>query len=107
MRRLDVHLSNDAEHDLRSIYFSLLDYTGSGEIAIGFIRRIRAKCRDIGDAPGASRTRNDLLEGLRVASFERKAMIAYRVEAYTVVILNIFWAGRDYEAFYSSDDEEG
>ena len=107
MRQLDVRLSHDAEADLKSIYLSLLEYTGSGALAIGFIRRIRTKCIGIGGAPRAGRVRHDLMEGLRFVSFERKAMIAYRIERDTVVVLNIFWAGRDYEAFYLDDDKQG
>ncbi len=42
--------------------------------------------------------RDDLDEGLRITGFERRAVIAWKVEGDTVRITNIFYGGRDYEA---------
>lgn len=42
--------------------------------------------------------RPDLLEGLRTVSFERSAVIAYRVERGA---MRVFYGGRDVEAFYA------
>jgi toxin ParE1/3/4 len=40
--------------------------------------------------------RDDLLPGLRIIGFERRASIAFIVEAETVRILRIFYSGRDF-----------
>ncbi|SDN45109.1 toxin ParE1/3/4 [Methylobacterium phyllostachyos] len=77
-------------------------------VAEGFIRRIIARCRRIGDAPHGGRPRDDLEPGLRTVPFERSAVIAYRVGAESVTITNVFYGGRDFEALFQAahaDDE--
>ena len=74
----------------------------SFDVAEGFVRRIKASCERIGDAPRGGRPRNDLETGLRTAPFEKRAVIAYKVEKDCVRITNIFYGGRDYEALYRS-----
>lgn len=41
--------------------------------------------------------RDDLVQGLRTAPFEHSAVITYIIEENAVVILNIFYGGRDFE----------
>ena len=50
--------------------------------------------------PRGGRPRDDLEPGLRTVPFERSAVIAYRVESDSVLILNVFYGRRDYEALY-------
>ena len=107
MRRLDVVLSRDALEDLQDIYVWIAA-NGTGPItAERYTRRIEDRCAEIGAAPGVGREREDLLPGLRLLVFERRVTIAYRIWNDTVEVLNIFGAGRDYEAFYLEDDEGG
>lgn len=63
-----------------------------------FTDRIWAACEKIGNAPLGGRPRDDLLPGLRTVPFEKKAIIAYRVDGETVEIVNVFYGGSDYEA---------
>lgn len=37
--------------------------------------------------------------------FERRATIAFRVEDDTVRIVRVFYAGRDYEAYFHDSDQ--
>ena len=107
MRRLEVVFSRDSLTDLKDIYVWIAS-NGAGPItAERYTRRIEDRCNDIGSAPSTGRARNDLLPGLRLITFERSAMIAYREIEDVVEILNIFGAGRDYEAFYLVDDKQG
>ena len=76
----------------------------SRNVALAFVRRIRARCHKIGDAPKGGRPRDDLQPGLRTVPFERSTVIAYRV-GNTVEIVNVFYGGRDYETLYRGQDE--
>jgi toxin ParE1/3/4 len=61
-----------------------------------FTAQLLSACERIGDAPLAGRPRDDLFPGLRTMAFEKRAVIAYLVEADTVVITNVFYGGRDF-----------
>ncbi len=100
MRRLIVVLREEAIRDLEDIYDFNVERGGGSTIALNYIRRIRRRCVKIGDAPRLGVSRDDLWPGLRLMAFERRAVIAYLVDADTVRITNIFYGGRDIEAIY-------
>ncbi|MBN9552119.1 MAG: type II toxin-antitoxin system RelE/ParE family toxin [Alphaproteobacteria bacterium] len=104
MRHLRVTYRPDAIADLADIYRFIATRGQSRDVALAFVRRIRARCHKIGDAPNGGRPRDDLRPGLRTVPFERSAVIAYRVGR-TVEIVNVFYGGRDYETLYRSQDE--
>lgn len=83
---------------LAEIHRYVLDQSKSRLVAERFVRRVKARCERIGDAPHAGRPRDELRAGLRVVPFEHSAVIAYMVESDIVRIVNIFHGGRDYEA---------
>jgi toxin ParE1/3/4 len=103
MRR-DVKLAESAIADLVEIYEYVARISGSRVTAIRFIRRIRSRCKRIGYVPFGGRTRDDLEPGLRTVPFEHSAVIAYKVEGDHVLVLNVFYGGRDYEALYREPD---
>lgn len=98
MRVLPVFLREEAIADLDGIFDFLTDNGASPEVAIGFVRRIRARCEKIGSVPEGGVLRPDLGPGLRMVPFERSAVVIYRVADDVVDVLNIFYGGRDYEA---------
>ncbi|WP_091863387.1 type II toxin-antitoxin system RelE/ParE family toxin [Methylobacterium brachiatum] len=102
MRRLPVVFRAQARADLANIFRTVFHLSQDVPTARRFTQRIKDRCDRIGDAPHAGRPRDDLSEGLRTVPFERSAVIAYRVERGSVRILNIFYGGRDFEAFYDS-----
>jgi toxin ParE1/3/4 len=108
VRRLPVAFQRDSEADLADIFRVVLNASQNQAVAEGFIRRIIARCRRIGDAPRGGRPRDDLKPGLRTVPFERSVIIAYRIEAECVMITNVFYGGREFEALYRTiapDDE--
>ena len=107
MRRLRVVLLENAIGNLDEIYRYVARASGSPTTAIRFIRRIRTSCKRIGNAPFIGHARDDLEPGLRTVSFERSAVIAFRVEEAQVKIVSIFHGGRDYEAIYRRSKDEG
>jgi toxin ParE1/3/4 len=105
---LPVAFQRDAQADLTDIFRVVLNASQDQAVAEGFIRRIIARCHRIGDAPHGGRPRSDLEPGLRTVPFERSAIIAYRIDADQVMITNVFYGGRDFEALYRTitpDDE--
>jgi len=107
MRRLEVVCRPEAVADLTGVFFHVLTRSANLATAEAFVRRIKARCDRIGDAPHGGRPRDDLEPGLRTAPFEKTAVIAYVVESDRVRITNVFVGGRDYEALYrGADDSE-
>ena len=104
MQRLKVTLRPEAIADLKAIYRSIAQASQSHGVASGFVDRIVARCRRIGDVPYGGRPRDDLQSGLRVVPFERSAVVAYRVGK-VIEIVNVFYGGRDYEAVYRSGED--
>ena len=106
MRRIKVVYRPEAADDLEEIYRFVRDISRNGAVARDYVERLSARCRRIGDVPFGGTPRDDLVEGLRTVAFERRAVIAYRVVADQVEITNIFYGGRDFEAFYRGRQEE-
>ena len=98
IQRLVVALSENAISDLEAIGSYILEASGSENVANGFVDRIRERCQSIGNAPRGGRSRDDISLGLRTVPFEHSAVIAYVIESDAVLIINIFYGGRDYEA---------
>lgn len=107
MKRLEVELRPSADADIDRLEAWLAMDGASFETIDRYIERLIARCRSLGDAPGAGRCRDDLMPGLRTSLFENRVLIAYRINGDVLEILNLFSHGRDYEAFYSDDDERG
>jgi toxin ParE1/3/4 len=107
MKRLEVLYGPDAPLDI-GLLEEWLALNGAGLLTIErYVARLRERCERIGALPFGGRARDDLLPGLRTVIFESRILIAYRVNADHVEILNIFSHGRDYEAFYDDGDEQG
>jgi len=98
MKRLRVRFAETADADFKDILLFLRRQNVSARIATGFVRSIRDRCRRIGDAPNGGRPRDDLRPGLRTVPFEGRTLIAYLVADDHVVITNVFYGGRDFEA---------
>jgi toxin ParE1/3/4 len=73
-----VELRDEALADLAALY-DYIAHESSSEIAIGYVRRIRAACEQLATFPERGRRRDDILPGLRVIGFERRVTIAFRV----------------------------
>ncbi len=104
IQRLAVVLSEAAIADLEAVAAYILESGGSEGVANGFVDRIRERCHGIGNAPRGGRPRDDVMQGLRTVPFEHSAIIAYRIEADSIFVLNIFYGGRDFEALMRGGD---
>lgn len=99
MKRLPVRWSSTARADVNALVDYIAISSGSALAALRYVDRIQARCEKIGDAPRGGRQRNDLMPGLRTVPFERSAVIAYVIEDNKIRITNVFYGGRDFEAF--------
>jgi toxin ParE1/3/4 len=100
MRRLKVEYRPEALNDLGEIYRYIILRSQNRKIAREFVKRIRHRCNKIGLVPKGGIRRDDLAVGLRSVPFEHSAMIVYTVDTNSVQIINVFYGGRDFEAFY-------
>ena len=100
MNKYDVYLMPDAIKDLEGIYGYIADKSGFPERAWGYVDKLRQKCRELETAPLRGQQRDDLMHNLRIVAIDKKAVAAFIVdeEKKAVLVLNIFYGGRDYEA---------
>lgn len=94
-----------AEDDLLSLYDYIAVQAGR-RTAGDYIARIEAACMSLRNAPLRGTPRDDIKPGLRVIGFERRAVIAFRVVRSEVVIVRVFYGGRDYERILRSSQKE-
>ena len=94
-----IEFSPEALGDLIDLYDFIAERDGE-ERAIGYIDRIEECCRSLSVFPNRGTARDDLRPGLRILGFERRAVIALRIQANTVTILRVLYGGRDVETAF-------
>lgn len=70
------------------------------EIASGYVDRIIAFCEKLKTHPRRGTQRDDLLPGLRTIGFKRRVTIVFRIRDDNVVVVGVFYGGRDFEATF-------
>lgn len=90
----DVQLSTLAIEDLIGLHHWV---STQADIATadGYLARIEERIAALTNFPHRGSPRDDLVVGLRTLSFERRLLIAYKVEGDTVTVLRIINALRD------------
>jgi toxin ParE1/3/4 len=104
MKTLRVDYQPSAADDLEEIV-RYIAAQGSPLTAVRYGRRLKERCDAIGLAANAGTPRDDLAPGLRTVGFERRAVIAYLIQADRVLITNVFHGGQDVEGFYRGPDD--
>jgi toxin ParE1/3/4 len=89
-----VVLSEEAEQDIAAALGYLVPKAGE-RVARDYIDQIIAYCASFATFPERGTRRDDLLPGLRVVGYHRKASIAFSIEGDTVTIVRIFFRGQD------------
>jgi toxin ParE1/3/4 len=102
MKALPVRFREAAIADLVEITSFLRVQQVDEAVIRGFIIRIRKQCEKIGLAPEGYAARPDLGPGIRIAPFEKSAVIVFTITGNCVEITNIFYGGRDYAALLRS-----
>jgi toxin ParE1/3/4 len=94
---LKVDFRPKAKADLFAPYEYIAAAAGFA-VAGGYIDRIETACLSLATFPKRGARRDDISPGLRLVGFERRVMIAFRIEKKEVVIVRIFYGGRDHDS---------
>ncbi|MGZ8362791.1 MAG: type II toxin-antitoxin system RelE/ParE family toxin [Caulobacteraceae bacterium] len=105
MKPLKAVFAPEALQDLANLSDFIVEASGFSA-ALRYLKRIEARCHRISAAPRAGKSRDDLAPGLRIVTFERRAVIAYRIVEERVQIVGVFYGGRDYEALLRASDDD-
>ncbi|MHC2105681.1 MULTISPECIES: type II toxin-antitoxin system RelE/ParE family toxin [unclassified Methylobacterium] len=97
MKRRSIIYAPAAGDDLDWIYDTIAQ-AGTPAIASGFEQSIRAFCEGLEYGAERGTLHSELRPGLRTIGFARRVTVAFTVEDRRVVILRIFYGGRDWEA---------
>jgi toxin ParE1/3/4 len=96
MKKFKVGFRPQAEADIFGLY-RYIAAESSHEVAGGYIDRIEAACMALETFPKRGTRRDDIRPGVRTLGFERHVTILFQVRKTEVVIVRIFYGGRDYE----------
>jgi toxin ParE1/3/4 len=96
MKKFVVTFRPLAEADLFGLYRYIAAESGL-QVAGDYIERIDAACNALTVFPERGLRRDDIRAGLRTVGFEGRATIAFQIKKSEVVIVRIFYGGRDYE----------
>ena len=102
MKERTVVFSPEAMAELEGLYDWIAE-AASPAVATRFVGRIERFCSGLGIASERGTRRDDVRRGLRIVGFERRLTIAFAVEPERVVILRLFYRGRDWEALVTAD----
>lgn len=89
-----VLLSPLAVQDLIALHRWIMD-EADRTIADGYVDRIERKIAGLAQFPGRGTPRDDLAPGVRTLVFERRVLIAYRVEEAAVTVLRVISGQRE------------
>ena len=89
-----VLFSPQAEEDLTNIYRYIAE-SGYPERALKYIERIEKFCLGLRTFPYRGRSMDHLIAGMRIVGFERRVQIALQISSESVLILRVFYGGRD------------
>jgi toxin ParE1/3/4 len=92
-----VLFSPEARNDLIALY-DWIARAANPDIALSYVERIEAFCSRLSFASQRGHRRDDVRPGLRIVGFERRVTVAFTVEDSRVVILRLFYGGRNWEA---------
>ncbi len=87
----------EAEEQLVELY-RYISATGSPAAAAGYTNSIVAFCEELATFPRLGKARDDIRPGLRTIGFQRRVLVAFAAIGQDLVIVGIFYGGRDYEA---------
>jgi len=104
MERYKIRFLATAESDLLSLYDYIAEQSGL-DVAGHYIDRIETACFSLEHSPERGTRRDDIRPGLRTIGFERRVTIVFRVHGTYVVIVRIFYGGRDFEGVLRNTED--
>jgi len=101
-----VVFSPEAEEQLAPLY-GYIAAAASPDIAARYTEAIVCYCESLCAFPHRGTMRDDVRPGLRIASYRKRTVIAFDVDAERVSIIGVFYGGQDYETILQDDSEGG
>lgn len=101
MASLRVDYSVHAISPLEALYVYIAEDAGPIR-AESFVSSLMTYCEGLGSFPYRGTRRDDIRPGLRLLGYRRRVTIAFTVNEAAVIILGVFYGGRDVEAFLRS-----
>jgi len=92
LRRRPVAFSPEARRDLGD----WIAERAGADVALNYIERLEAYCLGFEFSGERGQRRDDLRPGLRVVGFERRIAIAFFATEAEVIILRIYYGGRNW-----------
>jgi plasmid stabilization system protein ParE len=101
-----VLFAPEAESSLVALYDYIAEH-GSPAVAERYVSAIVAYCESLARCPRRGTRRDEIRPGLRVTNYKRRTVIAFAFDETNekVIILGIFYAGRDYERALGETDD--
>jgi toxin ParE1/3/4 len=99
-----VRFAPQAERDLTELF----DYIASAatpEIATRYVDELISYCESLATFPDAGTPRDDIRPGLRTTGFRGRVVIAFATIDDAVVILGVYYGGRDFETLLAESPE--
>ncbi|MAP18278.1 MAG: plasmid stabilization protein [Aurantimonas sp.] len=102
--RPEIRFHPLAEEDLDAIddFVALRSPSGARHL----VERVENAVERLSQFPDSGRRRDDLAAGVRTLAIDRTLLLAYRIEHDHIVILRIFYAGRDFDGDLREDSPE-
>jgi toxin ParE1/3/4 len=97
-----IIVTPEARDQLDTLHAYISD-AADAEIASRFIDGILNYIATLGDFPKRGTPRDDLRRGLRTVAWRGRVTIAFVVGASEVVVVGIFYGGRDFETLLKDD----
>jgi toxin ParE1/3/4 len=102
---LTVWFTPEAEEQLAALY-RYIAAAATPLIADRYTAAIVAYCESLGNFPQRGMRRDDLLPGLRITNYKKRAVIAFTVDPDRVSILGVFYGGQDYASTLHGEPDE-
>lgn len=99
-----VRFAAEAERDLNEL-FDYIASAATSEIADRYVGEIITYCETLATLPESGTLRDDIRPGLRTTGFRSRVVIAFATIDDAVVILGIYYGGRDYETLISEPND--
>lgn len=93
--RYHVHFAPEARDDLLKLYDFIAEQAGASR-ALVYLRRIEVFCLGFEQFPQRGIARDDILPGLRLVGFEKRATLAFHIADDRVVFDRVLYGGRQF-----------
>lgn len=96
MKEYAIKFTPEAESQLAELYGYIAN-ASSPQVAERYLGAIMTYCDSLKFFPLRGTRRDDIRPGIRTTNYRKRAVIAFTVDTDAIIILGVFYGGRDYE----------